>query len=1408
MTESCDIPPVTVAIVCISLFVWVVVFSLAALGARQVRDDLAAREAVPPRSLNLGPLLMQYMRLTSTGKVFDILIGGLSVLSTALFVYDTYNEDVTLVFQLEIIIANFFMVNWIMYLFSVPNKWDYFFSGESLIDLSTCLPVLVGICASDYIEKGGLRTGRVWRLPRMLRVFRLIRPINTIAKDFFVNPIRGHIFKAICWCAIFLVVVSGLVQVNAAYDWEHGHYWEGDLNRLQLHDAIYYTIVTISTVGYGDISPPTLPSRMLVALLLLTFMVMIPLRISEFSELFKLYTRNAANAVRTKFASRTVVIFCEGSAHASVASMVHEIYHEDRGISAQHVQHVVVMITCEPDQLEWQNLNMKYQNVTILKGNALQRADLERAGAAKAVGFFILADPFTDDVAREESTVLRRALSVRNFVEYERNTSAAIYVQVISESAWERLVQLGFDGSNVTCFETLRRCLLLSTCVCPGISSIIQNALTSNSLRDVYPSLRALKPPIPEWYHEYARSMTYELYKLPIGHVFSGFFLKDVIRWLYLEYGVTCLSIGEKLAKNDEDPLHRGTNDDQLVRPTFASVGSAQDADAYIFTSQTMVPPASVHEGSSVVEMTDHSGSRPKRSASRDVRPTFVQVGAAGRDRGCSSDSTQRSWDSTLSGISKRMTKATGLFFPGRRTEDSDVLREPSLRRGIVHEAECDGTSTGGRNSFLCVTNRDNEGRVLANQHALIMAPNATVCIQVCRAGPQGLQAWLDARAAVDQVLPDEDQAFLHTHSMPSFREVGMSAELHKMANGHIVIVCESMTGVNFVVRVLRSSDQMSRPIVILCSFHAENAAADEAAVDELLAMLEVIQFSECYVLRGLNPANFKAAQMHLAHTVILLSGQGKSRAAHHGLSVAQTRDDNMMSICVEVLRYVDIDRTRVIVELNENEGVYQFEIIKSYNEPTGIPTADADQFSRVLGSLGGMSTRNNIKSRRSPLVPRSASIELPRLPSRPRPSVLPLASLPPAPCLESVQHPQRKSMFFEGELPNHLMDGPMQAALLRSSISFNDLSANGVKSALSELWGPDAHRQDTNTTGVNSVPPLEDHRLQASYVAGNAVLSTFSESFLASLYFTPELSGLVTAIFGAIDQDIQSSGTPAISVVTVGHLLDHVVDIMSTRPTYGHVFDKLLDNDIVCFGIYRKCSGLKDKRLAYYSSVSPPHSTKLNRADSLYIMFNSNGMQPRIPEAEPIDFKIEECQLRRRAKQLQEEYKLKASSAGNQSSNDGANSTSIGGGGDFGAEQPPSCVANKRRPLTRPGITADSEPAPAPAEIPGHARAKPPGSPARRRVRLAVTSLKEERSSSTGGVEDSTSRPRAPSLSVNPEREAKEEDQEDGKLVRAHRGDGWGSESRAGTLVAFSDEESKQGREDARRASHRASLL
>ena len=122
---------------------------------------------------------------------------------------------------------------------------------RKLLTLIHSLLTLVPLPATP----GFLRFFRIGKLTKVLRVFRMLRPVTLVAKEAFHNPIKAQIFKFVCWFIICLLILSGVVQVASDLDHKFGYFWNSDEKDMSLLDAFYFVIVTMATVGYGDLSP-------------------------------------------------------------------------------------------------------------------------------------------------------------------------------------------------------------------------------------------------------------------------------------------------------------------------------------------------------------------------------------------------------------------------------------------------------------------------------------------------------------------------------------------------------------------------------------------------------------------------------------------------------------------------------------------------------------------------------------------------------------------------------------------------------------------------------------------------------------------------------------------------------------------------------------------------------------------------------------------------------------------------------------------------------------------------------------------------------------------------------------------------------------------------------------------------
>ncbi|OUL37449.1 Ion transporter [Nostoc sp. T09] len=203
---------------------------------------------------------------TPVGQGINLTIAGLVFLSSGIFVAETYNIPNVVRLQLNIVdtaIFIIFVVEYIMRLWSAENKIKYFLSLYSIIDLIAILPFFLGAVDLSFI--------------RLLRWFRILKLIRVIDQRFFFGSISsedGVIFARILFTLFAIIFVySGLI-----YQVEHPVNPKVFTTFL---DALYFSIVTMTTVGFGDVTPASELGRWLTVLMILTGIALIPWQVGD-----------------------------------------------------------------------------------------------------------------------------------------------------------------------------------------------------------------------------------------------------------------------------------------------------------------------------------------------------------------------------------------------------------------------------------------------------------------------------------------------------------------------------------------------------------------------------------------------------------------------------------------------------------------------------------------------------------------------------------------------------------------------------------------------------------------------------------------------------------------------------------------------------------------------------------------------------------------------------------------------------------------------------------------------------------------------------------------------------------------------------------------------------------------------
>lgn len=216
--------------------------------------------------IGVGPLRQRIYEIifeadTPFGKLFDVVLLWAIVFSVLAVCLDTvvwfqehYHRELLIA---EWIFTGLFTIEYALRVATVRKPLRYVFSFYGLVDLLSILPTYISILLP------GTQHMLVIRILRLLRVFRVLKLGRYVDESqVLVTAIRNSKRKII----VFLFTVLTLVVVIGAAMYliegpKHGF--------TSIPKSMYWAIVTLTTVGYGDITPSTIPGQMLSAFLMI-----------------------------------------------------------------------------------------------------------------------------------------------------------------------------------------------------------------------------------------------------------------------------------------------------------------------------------------------------------------------------------------------------------------------------------------------------------------------------------------------------------------------------------------------------------------------------------------------------------------------------------------------------------------------------------------------------------------------------------------------------------------------------------------------------------------------------------------------------------------------------------------------------------------------------------------------------------------------------------------------------------------------------------------------------------------------------------------------------------------------------------------------------------------------------------
>lgn len=217
---------------------------------------------------------------TKAGKLFDVLLLITILVSVVIVMLDSVVDihlkygNLFLIF--EWIITILFTIEYILRIYAVKKPLKYIISFYGIIDVLSILPTYLSLFVGGTHFLIVIRMLRLMRVFRVLKLARYVKASNTLLEAFVNSRRKIVVFLEV---VLVIVVITGSIMYLV----------EGpESGFTSIPISIYWSVVTVTTVGYGDIAPQTVLGQTIASMLMIVGFAIIAIPTSIIgSELIK-----------------------------------------------------------------------------------------------------------------------------------------------------------------------------------------------------------------------------------------------------------------------------------------------------------------------------------------------------------------------------------------------------------------------------------------------------------------------------------------------------------------------------------------------------------------------------------------------------------------------------------------------------------------------------------------------------------------------------------------------------------------------------------------------------------------------------------------------------------------------------------------------------------------------------------------------------------------------------------------------------------------------------------------------------------------------------------------------------------------------------------------------------------------
>ncbi|BFF91894.1 calcium-activated potassium channel slowpoke [Drosophila madeirensis] len=471
---------------------------------------------------------------TTTGRILVVLVFILSIASLIIYFVDASSEEVercqkwsnNITQQIDLAFNIFFMVYFFIRFIAASDKLWFMLEMYSFVDYFTIPPSFVSIYLDrTWIGLRFLRALRLMTVPDILQYLNVLKTSSSIRLAQLVS-----IFISVWLTAAGIIHL--LENSGDPLDFNNAH-------RLSYWTCVYFLIVTMSTVGYGDVYCETVLGRTFLVFFLLVGLAMFASSIPEIIELVGSGNKYGGELKR-EHGKRHIVV-CGHITYESVSHFLKDFLHEDR----EDVDVEVVFLHRKEPDLELEGLLKRhYTTVAFFQGTMMNAVDLERVKVHEADACLVLANKYCQDPDAEDAANIMRVISIKNYSDDIR-----VIIQLMQYHNKAYLLNIpSWDwkqGDDVICLAELKLGFIAQSCLAPGFSTMMANLFAMRSFKT--------SPDTQAWQNDYLQGTGCEMYTETLSPSFTGMTFPQASELCFSKLKLLLLAIEIKGAEEGVD---------------------------------------------------------------------------------------------------------------------------------------------------------------------------------------------------------------------------------------------------------------------------------------------------------------------------------------------------------------------------------------------------------------------------------------------------------------------------------------------------------------------------------------------------------------------------------------------------------------------------------------------------------------------------------------------------------------------------------------------------------------------------------------------------------------------------------------------------------------------------------------